>query len=124
MNKCVICNTETKYKKVCSTKCKSKLYNSKDIQRQRGFTRKKQVILSLGGKCSRCGYDRNLTCLTFHHVDQKTKSFEIDLRKFANCKIETLNEEISKCVLLCRNCHGEIEYPHFNDWCNTLNVNK
>lgn len=116
MKHCIICQSNTSNKKFCSTKCKSKFYNNKDIQRQRGFLRKKEVISSLGGKCSICGYDKNLSSLTFHHINPKTKKFQIDMRKFANCKIQTLQEEISKCILVCRNCHGEIEYPQFNNW--------
>jgi len=123
MNICPICKKET-VRKFCSPKCKSKFYNNKSIQRQRAFERKKQVIILLGSKCSICGYNKNLTCLTFHHLDPTQKEFQIDSRKFANCKLEILQKEISKCVLVCRNCHGEIEYPHFNNWQTVKNVNE
>lgn len=116
MNTCLVCKINITNKKFCSTRCKSRFYNSRLIQRQRAFLRKKEVILSLGGKCSVCGYSKNLSSLTFHHLDPKKKDFQIDSRKFANCKISTLQKEISKCILVCRNCHAEIEYPHFNQW--------
>lgn len=98
------------------------MYNSSDNQLKRGFKRKKDIVLSIGGKCSVCGYDKNLSALTFHHLDPSTKKFQIDLRRLANCKNGTLLEEVSKCVLVCRNCHAEIENPHFNNWQTTDNI--
>jgi len=60
-----------------------------------------------GGRCSVCGYDRCIVNLHFHHVDPTTKSFGISV---ANGKsIAAYREEVKKCVLVCANCHGEIE---------------
>jgi len=78
--------------------------------------RKIEAVKNLGGKCSHCGYDKNLSSLTFHHINPQAKIMSLDLRKFANCKPHIIQEELSKCILVCRNCHGEIEYPHFNNW--------
>ena len=54
-----------------------------------------------------CGYDRCPSNLHFHHVDPGEKRFVINQssgRSLAACR-----EEASKCVLVCANCHGEIE---------------
>jgi hypothetical protein len=45
--------------------------------------------------------------LQFHHVDPSTKAFTVrdgDTRSLAR-----MRDEASKCVLLCANCHAEVE---------------
>jgi len=58
-----------------------------------------------GGKCSRCGYDRCLGALEFHHADGR-KDFGISqdglTRSWAR-----IEKEIEKCILICANCHRE-----------------
>ena len=46
-------------------------------------------------------------CLTFHHVDPTTKSFAMSIA--VGRSIAAFLEEAKKCVLVCANCHGEIE---------------
>jgi hypothetical protein len=45
--------------------------------------------------------------LHFHHVDPGTKSFAISVN--TGKSIAAYREEAKKCVLVCANCHGEIE---------------
>jgi hypothetical protein len=45
--------------------------------------------------------------LHFHHVDPATKSFGLSV-SFGK-GLEKLRAEAKKCVLVCANCHGEIE---------------
>jgi len=94
----------------------NKRHNRGCQQSNRGLQKKIEVVMQLGGKCSICNYNKNLTSLTFHHLKPEEKSFPIDLRAFANRKHKLLMEEINKCQLVCRNCHGEIEHPQFNNW--------
>ena len=57
-----------------------------------------------GGRCERCGYDRCLRALCFHHVDPGAKRFRVagsHLRSWAS-----LTGELGSCVLLCHNCHA------------------
>lgn len=61
-----------------------------------------------GGKCSLCGYSRCKRALSFHHVNPDEKSFGIAYRGFSR-SWEKLRPELDKCVLLCANCHMEIE---------------
>ena len=59
--------------------------------------------------CAKCGEKRPY-CLDFHHIDPKTKSFTI-ARVIANRSgIESILDEIKKCVILCANCHREFHY--------------
>jgi 5-methylcytosine-specific restriction endonuclease McrA len=69
---------------------------------------KRMLVEALGGKCSRCPYDKSLAALDFHHVGPKTKSFGI-AHKGITASYARLLEEAKKCVLLCANCHREIE---------------
>lgn len=83
----------------------------KDRNRKRGLIKRSMLIGMLGGKCTRCGYNKNHSALNFHHVDPQTKEFQIDVRKCNNTKISVLIEEANKCVLLCANCHMEEHHP-------------
>lgn len=78
-------------------------------QKRRGLARKNKLLLEKGGACIRCGYDRCLRALTFHHRDPASKAFPLDVRNCANRSLEILTVEALKCDLLCANCHWEIE---------------
>jgi cytochrome c553 len=45
--------------------------------------------------------------LHFHHVDPATKLFSFTMGRGKS--IAAYREEALKCVLVCANCHGEIE---------------
>ena len=59
----------------------------------------------LGGKCVKCKYDKCVGALDFHHKDPMKK--DTSLRKIWARKWESIEKEITKCVLLCANCHRE-----------------
>lgn len=61
-----------------------------------------------GGCCAICGYDRYVGALEFHHVDPQAKRLQISWNGVTQ-SLETLRAEARKCVLLCSNCHGEVE---------------
>jgi hypothetical protein len=60
-----------------------------------------------GGACVLCGFDTHPGALQFHHVDPGQKSFTI--RNGDTRSLERMRQEASKCVLLCANCHAEVE---------------
>jgi 5-methylcytosine-specific restriction endonuclease McrA len=72
--------------------------------------RKLKTILvdEAGGRCCVCGYDRYVGALQFHHLDPKQKRLEIS-RNGVTLSLEALRAEAQKCVLVCSNCHAEIE---------------
>ncbi|HUY60071.1 MAG TPA: hypothetical protein VMV16_10210 [Solirubrobacteraceae bacterium] len=71
--------------------------------------RVKQILVEeAGGRCVICGYDRYVGGLAFHHLDRATKVTGLAQRGRA-LAIATLREEAKKCVLLCHNCHAEVE---------------
>lgn len=83
-------------------------------QKIRGLKRKLEIVNSLGGGCSICKYDKNLSALEFHHVNPNEKGFELDLRKLANTNLTLIKEELKKCILVCSNCHREIHNVGLN----------
>jgi transposase len=71
--------------------------------------RLKQILVAdAGGRCSICGYDRYVGALQFHHRDSATKKFGVGERGLTR-SLEMLKAEVAKCVLLCANCHSEVE---------------
>jgi transposase-like protein len=69
---------------------------------------KEMLVAEAGGRCALCGYARHSAALQFHHVDPATKSFGLGVRGITR-SIEKLRAEAAKCVLLCANCHAELE---------------
>lgn len=69
---------------------------------------KRILVEEAGGRCSICGYDRSSHALQFHHLDPTKKSFHLGqgglTRSLARCRAEA-----RKCLLLCANCHAEVE---------------
>ncbi len=69
---------------------------------------KQLLIAEAGGACAVCGYARSAAALQFHHLDPALKRREINARGAAMA-IDVLRAEARKCVLLCANCHAEVE---------------
>ena len=69
---------------------------SKTYYRQR----RSELLNRLGGECVICGSTENLE---FDHVDPNTKSLSIG--KLLSYSKETVDEELKKCQLLCKECH-------------------
>ena len=75
-------------------------------------TRRKQkirriLVAEAGGRCAVCGYERCIINMHFHHVDPSTK--ELSMTAQTGRSLDAFREEAKKCVLLCANCHGEVE---------------
>jgi 5-methylcytosine-specific restriction endonuclease McrA len=66
------------------------------------------LVKEAGGRCRLCGYDRYAGALQFHHLDPGAKRFSLSVRGLTR-SLEKAREEASKCVLLCSNCHAEVE---------------
>lgn len=76
------------------------------VQRRRRV--REQLVAEAGGRCAICGYDRCIRALEFHHVDAAQKSFGVSFGG-VTVAIDRLRDEARKCVLLCSNCHMEVE---------------
>lgn len=81
--------------------------SSESVARRRRKV-KRMLVAEAGGACLLCGYDRCIGALQFHHLDPSKKEFAVSLRGVTP-SIEALRREAAKCVLLCANCHAEVE---------------
>jgi hypothetical protein len=68
---------------------------------------KRILVAEAGGCCAVCGYDRCVVNLHFHHVVPAEKSFGVTVA--SGKSLDAYRAEAQKCVLVCANCHGEIE---------------
>src|SRR5688572_9613673 len=76
------------------------------IKRRRKL--KTQAVMLMGGQCMLCGYDHHQGVLDFHHVNPETKLFAIG--SDGNTRSwDRITTELQKCILVCANCHREIE---------------
>ena len=103
--KCRTCDVEGEenFYKTAKYQCK-KCWNRRTADKQ--IQKVKDLKEEYGGKCVRCGYDKYLGALEFHHTDPTVKEFH--LGEARGRKVEVLRQELDKCELVCRNCHAEI----------------
>jgi transposase len=80
------------------------------LERVAAYRRRVKEILveEAGGACRVCGYDIYVGALHFHHLDPATKRFQVSHAGTTGA-LATMREEARKCVLLCANCHAEVE---------------
>ena len=69
---------------------------------------KEKAVMVRGGHCQICGYNKHQGVLEFHHVDAASKSFGISGGGYSR-SWASIQAEMKKCVLVCANCHREIE---------------
>jgi hypothetical protein len=102
--KCIwhLCNNLARVK-FCSIKCKNKYHVS--LKRR---SLKLKAIEYKGGQCERCGYNKCVGALEFHHQDPTLKSFGLGDKGYTRSWV-SIKEELDKCILLCANCHREVE---------------
>jgi len=83
-------------------KCASKWVINSRIKK------KEKLVKIFGGKCMICGYKRYIGALDFHHINPSTKLFSLSVKGLCY-SWDSILKEAKKCILLCKNCHTEIE---------------
>lgn len=69
----------------------------------------KQILIAEAGGCCRiCGFDSSPVALEFHHLDPTSKSFGVSEAGVSR-SIASARAEAAKCILLCANCHAQVE---------------
>lgn len=69
---------------------------------------KRALVEEAGGACVACGYSRCVAALEFHHLEPAEKKFSLSHRGVTR-SMARARAEAGKCVLLCSNCHAEVE---------------
>ena len=78
--------------------------------RQARYEVLKDAVVSLfGGKCARCCNSYHRAVFDFHHLGDKTGS---PSEMLSNKSLQQIARELSKCTMLCANCH---RLEHHND---------
>ena len=77
--------------------------NKRETER---YWEKREIVDAQRVSCAKCGESRTHV-LDFHHKDKSEKEFTIGTMKRS---IQSLQEEIQKCVCLCANCHRDFHY--------------
>jgi len=126
-NKCLIEKTDGEFQKRAYEKglqpyCKScnkisfrryyeknSEYIGKRINGKKTKIRKWIADYKLDKRCERCE-ENAPECLEFHHLNPSEKSFTIGLAVTQNKKLSEIQEEIKKCIVLCKNCHAKLHF--------------
>lgn len=87
--------------------CHSK-YVKRKYQERKGAIG--DVKASIG--CAKCGDVRSYV-LDFHHKDPSIKDANIARMTSNKNRLEDIQKEIDKCVVLCSNCHREFHHLEF-----------
>lgn len=82
-------------------KAKAKVRRTKMVTE---FNELKQTL-----KCSRCP-ENHVSCLDFHHRDPNEKTINVGDAVRRGWSITRIVEEITKCDILCANCHRKLHY--------------
>lgn len=87
--------------------------NNKDYYKEKAKNYRKSMVESLEKfkatlECENCGEKRTY-CLDFHHIDPNEKDGNIS-NLIRSTNLEKVKEEISKCKVLCANCHRELHH--------------
>lgn len=97
----------TKHERYRCKKC-----GSEAVQKRRRKV-KKLLVEYKGGCCEKCGYNKCVDALEFHHIDPTQKDFGIGSK--GHCRsLESMKKEVDKCIMVCANCHREIHSQESN----------
>ena len=93
-----------------------KSWYAKNKERQRDTVRKRRqetskwfVEYKRNLKCEECG-ENHPACLDFNHLDRDLKEGNIGAMIWQGYKKESILEEMSKCKVLCANCHRKVHW--------------
>ena len=74
-----------------------------EVANEKNRKRKRQLVEHFGDKCLDCGQSFPQCVYQFHHLDPKEK--DVNPSYAITQKPSKMWEELSKCVMLCANCH-------------------
>jgi hypothetical protein len=82
------------------------------IRQEARLELKRKLVAAAGGCCTRCGYNKSIYALDFHHPGKDKENTVSNLLTLAVGKksehMALALAEAAKCILLCANCHREV----------------
>jgi len=103
------------YCKACAKKRYAKTHyeNNKSLYKIRSKqssskNRKKFIEFKSTLTCSVCEESRHW-CIDFHHINPAEKTATVS-QIVAENSFKKLNQELEKCIPLCKNCHADLHY--------------
>ena len=106
--KTVSCSSCTNSRSIWEAKNRS----SRTKQKQKIVDGRRAIIdkIKSDNGCYLCGYNKSPRALQFHHTDPNNKVGAISMM-LRNCvSMELILDEISKCSVICANCHSELHW--------------
>lgn len=91
------------YRRLRCKLCKRAIQNKRRIRLELWIESYKKNLC-----CERCGFS-DYRALQFHHQDRGDKEFNVSDMVRQGWSIAAIEREISKCIVLCANCH-QIEH--------------
>jgi hypothetical protein len=65
--------------------------------------------------CAVCG-ETHYACLQFHHKDPADKTYDMARISSRGLCWDKIMEEVTKCAILCANCHLKLHSEDWADW--------
>lgn len=98
-------------------------YRNKEDHFQRNLRQQRKIRdfirnLKRTLRCVLCG-ESDFRCLDFHHKNPKQKDLAISSVGKFGWSLERIRKELSKCVVLCSNCHRK---KHICKLCGSLKI--
>jgi len=103
--KCLICTRE--YKKE-GRKAGAGLERRVRARRASKSRKKLYINYMKSGGCILCWYNKSTAALHLHHVKPSLKLGEVNSMVSNGTSWNRIKTEITKCVVLCANCHAEV----------------
>ncbi len=72
--------------------------------RRKRCARNKEYVQSKYTPCVKCGFF-HVDAMDWHHIDESTKKRGVSELSRTGQSIQTIQEEIDKCICVCSNCH-------------------
>lgn len=101
------------YCRDCNSEKVKKHYTQNKLERKQQIVLRKKAIYKwfleyrADKACLYCGENESC-CLEFHHRDPAEKDFEISNMANWGMSIERILKEMTKCDVVCSNCHNKI----------------
>lgn len=99
-HQCIQCHKE--YRKNHYIKNREKYRNK--IKQRKIYIKEWLENFKKNIECIKCG-EKHIATLDFHHIDPTKKDRAIGKTVERGYSIDNIKKEISKCIILCSNCH-------------------